>query len=62
MKEKRMAPVGASIQAHKDRVFSSDTQPLPCFGCLKWCFCGSFTWTECSRFRLYLHKRKEAVK
>ena len=62
MEKTRMAPEGASIQAHKDRVFSDDSQPIPCIGCIRWAYCGHFLWTKCARFRIYLHKRREATR
>ena len=46
----------------KDTKFPADLQEVPCIGCLRWCYCGGFAWTECVRFKIYLHNRREATK
>ena len=62
MRDKEKAPVEATIQAgHKDKVFDAESQPIPCIGCLKWHWCGAFTWIECNRMGRFLRIRKEAA-
>ena len=61
MQETKRPPKGAkTIQAHKDRVFDAEIQPVPCIGCLRWHYCGAFNWTSCKKMGRYLRIRKEA--